>query len=216
MYQIETSGDVIKNKRGLLASRLAWLSMSQAVIGLGFTSFFTDISSEMVAATLPIYLVLVLRLAPLQLGIIDGLYQGAAVVVKIASGFVADRLQRQKEIAVAGYALSALSKLILLFVGGSWGGLMGITVVDRIGKGIRTSPRDAMIAASTSEDKLATAFGVHRAMDTAGAMLGPLIAAGLLWFTISAYDTVFVVSLCFALIGLGVLVQPPEIVRQVK
>jgi MFS family permease len=80
-------------------------------------------------------------------------------------------------------------------------------LVDRIGKGIRTAPRDAMIARTTPPDQLATAFGAHRAMDTAGAMLGPLVAAGILWFTASAYDAVFVVSFCFALIGLAVIIS---------
>jgi MFS family permease len=177
------------------------------VVALGFTSFFTDISAEMVNATLPIYLSFVLRLAPFQLGIIDGVYQGATVLVRLVSGVWADRTRRHKEAAVMGYGLSAFSKLGLLLIGGSagWAGIIGITIMDRIGKGIRTSPRDAMIAASVPDERLATAFGVHRTMDTAGAMLGPLLASAVLWFTGSAYDAVFVVSLCFAFIGLAVL-----------
>ncbi len=162
---------------------------------------------QMVSTTLPIYLATVLRLAPLQLGLIDGLYQGEAILVKIISGLFADRWQRHKEVATVGYGLSAISKIGLLWVGSSWGGLAGITLADRIGKGIRTAPRDAMIANTTPPDQLATAFGAHRDMNTAGAMLGPLVAAGILWFTASAYDAVFVVSFCFALIGLAVIVS---------
>jgi MFS family permease len=207
MYQIESSASVLKNKQRLLSSRLAWLSVGPMVVALGFTSFFTDISAEMVNATLPIYLSFVLRLAPFQLGIIDGVYQGATVLVRLVSGVWADRTRRHKEAAVMGYGLSAFSKLGLLLIGGSagWAGIIGITIMDRIGKGIRTSPRDAMIAASVPDERLATAFGVHRTMDTAGAMLGPLLASAVLWLTGSAYDAVFVVSLCFAFIGLAVL-----------
>ena len=207
MYQIENSGDLIKSKRNLITARLTWLTVSPTVLALGFTSLFTDVSSEMVSTTLPIYLATVLRLAPLQLGLIDGLYQGAAILVKIISGLFADRWQRHKEVAAVGYGLSAFTKLGLLLAGNSWGGLAGVTLIDRIGKGIRTAPRDAMIASTTPPDQLATAFGAHRAMDTAGAMLGPLIAAGILWFTASAYDAVFVVSFSFALIGLAVIIS---------
>lgn len=206
MYQVENVGDVIKHKRQTLRSRTSWLALSQTVWGLGFTSFFTDISSEMVATTLPVYLALVLRLAPFQLGLIDGLYQGTAILVKIASGVWADRTGDGKRVAVAGYALSTLSRIGLLLSGAALPGLTAATVIDRIGKGIRTSPRDAMITASTSPEQLGTAFGAHRAMDTAGAMIGPLLASALLWLTQSAYDAVFVVSLLFGIVGLAVLV----------
>jgi MFS family permease len=202
MYQVESSAQSLRNKPAALAN------VGRMVIALGITSFFTDISAEMVNATLPIFLTTVLRLAPFQLGLVDGIYHGAAVLVRLVSGVWADRTGRRKEAAVAGYSLSALSKLGLLFLGSAgWGGVIGITILDRIGKGIRTSPRDAMIAASVPKEKLATAFGVHRAMDTAGAMLGPLIASLLLWLTSAAYDAVFVVSLCFGLIGVAVLVM---------
>lgn len=214
MYQIENSGDLIKNKREHLRSRWLWLSVGRNVFFLGLTSLLTDISAEMVSVTLPLYLLFGLRLAPLQFGLIDGLYQGAAVLVRVVSGVLADRWRRPKVLAAAGYAFSAICKAGLLMVGGSWLALSGVVVLDRIGKGIRTAPRDAMIAASTTTEKLATAFGVHRAMDTAGAMLGPLFAAGLLALTPNAYDAVFVVSLCIALIGVAVIVllveQPPQ------
>ena len=205
MYQVENAGDVIKNKRQTLRSRASWLALSQTVWGLGFTSFFTDISSEMVATTLPVYLALVLRLAPFQLGLIDGLYQGTAILVKIASGVWADRSGDGKRVAVAGYALSTLSRIGLLLSGAAMPGLTAATVIDRIGKGIRTSPRDAMITASTPPEKLGTAFGAHRAMDTAGAMIGPLLASAVLWLTHFAYDAVFMVSLLFGIVGLAVL-----------
>lgn len=205
MYQIENSGDLIKNKREHLSTRALWLSVGRNVFFLGLTSLLTDISSEMVTATLPLYLLLTLRLAPLQFGLIDGLNQGASVLVRVASGLIADRWRRPKEVATAGYAFSAVCRLGLLLVGRNWLALSGVVLLDRIGKGIRTAPRDAMIAASAQSEKLATAFGVHRAMDTAGAMLGPLVAVGLLVLAPGAYDAVFVVSLCFALVGLAVI-----------
>jgi len=186
--------------------------MSRNVFFLGLTSLVTDISSEMVTATLPLYLLLTLRLAPLQFGLIDGLNQGASVLVRVASGLIADRWRRVKEVATAGYAFSAVCRIGLLLVGRSWLGLSGVVLLDRIGKGIRTSPRDAMIAASVPSEKLGTAFGVHRAMDTAGAMLGPLLATALLVAAPGAYDAVFIVSFCFAIVGvavIGLLVESP-------
>lgn len=200
MYQIENSGSIITTK-----NRSRWLSISRNVLFLGLTSLLTDVSAEMIATTLPLYLAFSLRLAPLELGIIDGIYQGAAALVKLASGYVADRWQRHKEVAMTGYGLSALCKLGLLGAGANWAALAGVTLVDRIGKGIRTAPRDAIIAASTPKDQFGTAFGAHRALDTAGAMLGPLIASALLAFTANAYDAIFVVSFCFALVGFAVL-----------
>lgn len=213
MYPIENSSDLIKNKRRNLLSRTAWVSIGSNVIFLGLTSLLTDISSEMVSATLPLYLLLGLRLAPLQYGLIDGIYQGASILVRIASGLVADRWQRNKEVATAGYAFSAVCRIGLLLVGGNWLALSGVVMLDRIGKGIRTSPRDSMISASVPSEKLATAFGVHRAMDTAGAMLGPLLAAGLLAINPGGFDSVFVVSFCFAIVGvavIGLLVNAPR------
>ena len=212
MYPIENSSDLIKNKRSHLFSLRTWAGMSSNVFFLGLTSLVTDISSEMVTATLPLYLLLTLRLAPLQFGLIDGLNQGASVLVRVASGLIADRWRRVKEVATAGYAFSAVCRIGLLLVGRSWVGLSGVVLLDRIGKGIRTSPRDAMIAASVSSEKLGTAFGVHRAMDTAGAMLGPLLATALLVIAPGAYDAVFIVSFCFAIVGvsvIGLLVESP-------
>src|SRR5688572_11524390 len=206
MYPIENSGNLIKNKRRQLFSREIWTNVGGNVFFLGLTSLLTDISSEMVTATLPLYLLLTLRLAPLQFGLIDGINQGASVLVRIASGLIADRWRRAKEVATAGYAFSAICRLGLLLVGRSWLGLSGVVLLDRIGKGIRTAPRDAMIADSVPSERLATAFGVHGAMDTAGAMLGPLVAAGLLFLAPGSYDAVFIVSFCFAIVGVAVIV----------
>jgi hypothetical protein len=174
MYQVETSGDLLKNKRKLLGPAVSWTTIGPTVFLLGITSLLTDISAEMVRTVLPLYLLVTLRFSPFQVSVSDGIYQGATVLVGVASGFAADRWRRSKQVAAAGYGLSAVCKLGFLAVS-SWPATSAVILSDRIGKGIRTAPRDAMIAASSGTEQRATAFGVHRAMDTAGAMIGPLI-----------------------------------------
>ena len=206
MYQIEGSRQVLAGGGRPGFRRLRWPMVSSSVVLLGLNSFFTDISSEMVATILPLYLLFSLHLAPVQLGIIDGLYQGGSVLVRVGSGLVADRWRRPKEVAAVGYGLSAATKLGLVAIQGPWLALTGLIMIDRIGKGIRTAPRNSIISLSSPPDRLGTAFGVHRALDTAGAMLGPLVAFGLLILLPDAFDAVFVVSFFFAILGLGLLV----------
>jgi MFS family permease len=179
-------------------------AIGSTVILLGLTSLFTDISAEMVSAILPIFLVTELHLSMLSIGFIDGLYQGVTALVRLVGGFAADRWRRPKAVASAGYALSAICKLALLPVN-SLAGIGAVVAVDRTGKGLRTAPRDALIAASSRPDAYGRAFGVHRALDTFGAMLGPLVAFALLAANAVAYDPVFVTSFCFALIGLAII-----------
>ncbi|MEU7643898.1 MFS transporter [Streptomyces huasconensis] len=176
------------------------------VLALGAVSLVTDISSEMVTAVLPLYFVLQLGLSPLQFGFLDGLYNGVTALVRLAGGYAADRGGRHKLVAGGGYALSALSRLGLLLAGGATAGIGAALAADRVGKGVRTAPRDALISLSSPPDALGRAFGVHRAMDTTGALLGPLAAFALLWATADAYDAVFVVSFCFGLLGVLMLV----------
>jgi MFS family permease len=195
VYQVAHPRQLLKLRR---------LRVARNVVLLGLTSLFTDISSEMVATILPLYLFYTLGFTPLQYGIVDGLQQGAAAIVRIAGGFLADRTRRHKEVAALGYGISALSRLGLL-VANSVSALGAIVFLDRTGKGIRTAPRDALISLSSERAELATAFGVHRALDTAGAMLGPLIAFSLLTVAPGEFDAVFVVSFAAALIGLAVL-----------
>jgi MFS family permease len=179
--------------------------VSPVVWRLGYTSFLTDISAEMVNSALPGYLVLYLHMSPLQFGAIDGIYNGLAVVlVSVVTAIAADRTRRPKWICVAGYGLSAICKLFLL-AGSLWSWIAGIMWLDRTGKGIRTAPRDAILSLSTSPDMLATAFAVHRALDAGGSLLGPLVTFGLLWRSPIDYNAVFAVSFVFALVGLVVL-----------
>jgi MFS family permease len=218
MYSVDWAGLLAREPASRPVTRPSWLSrliptgVPATVWYLGMTSFFTDISSEMVSSVLPIFLVLHLQLTPLAFGIVDGIYQGCAAFARIAGGFVADRWRSYKTIASAGYGLSAICKLGLLAAGNVWS-LLALTIaIDRVGKGIRTAPRDALISFSSAPARLGSAFGVHRALDAAGAMLGPLAAFLLLAFRPSRFDAVFVVSFCIAMVGVGVilfLVNPP-------
>ncbi|MFE7587083.1 MFS transporter, partial [Streptomyces gardneri] len=171
------------------------------VLALGAVSLVTDISSEMVTAVLPLYLVVGLGLSPLQFGLLDGLSTGATALVRILGGATSDRGGRHKQVGGLGYALSACSRLGLLLAGGSAGGIAAAITADRLGKGVRTAPRDALITLHSPPEELGRAFGTHRAMDTTGALLGPLAAFALLWATAEAYEAVFAVSFCVGLFG---------------
>ncbi|WP_406336027.1 MFS transporter [Streptomyces zaomyceticus] len=171
------------------------------VLALGAVSLVTDISSEMVTAVLPLYLVLGLGLSPLQFGLLDGLSTGATALVRLLGGATADRGGRHKQVGGIGYALSACSRPVLLLAGGATGWIATALAADRLGKGVRTAPRDALITLHSPPEDLGRAFGTHRAMDTTGALLGPLAAFALLWATADAYDAVFAVSFCVGAFG---------------
>jgi MFS family permease len=205
VYRVESSGTLVKAGRAIGRRRVG-PRVSATVVLLGVCSLLTDISSEMVSAVLPLWLITVVHLQPIQYGIVDGLYQGAAAFVRLAGGFVGDRRGKHKGVAAFGYGLSAVCKLALAAVGSAFGSITAIIMLDRSGKGLRTAPRDAMISMSSREEDLGTSFGVHRAMDTVGALLGPLIAFGLLAIAPLAFDTLFLVSFCFAIAGVGVIV----------
>lgn len=208
MYQVEASKALLKPR--LWAGRAARLRVPRNVVMLGLVSLLTDVSSEMVATVLPLYLVFSLGASPLVFGAIDGTYRGAAALVQVASGFASDRWRRPKGVAGLGYGLSAVGKVALVAAGNTIGGIGAIVAVDRVGKGIRTAPRDALISLSSAKDRLATSFGVHRAMDSFGAMLGPLLAFGILLVAPARFDAVFVVSTLFAILGLAVLILNVE------
>lgn len=175
------------------------------VVALGVVSLVTDISSEMVSAVMPVYLVSGLGLSILYFGFLDGLFSGVTVFLRLAGGHVADRFSARKKVAAAGYGLSAVSRLGLPLVGASVPGIGTMLAVDRAGKGLRTAPRDALISLSSTPEAQGRAFGVHRALDTAGAFTGPLVAFLILSAVATAYDAVFVVSFCVGAVGLLVL-----------
>ncbi|WP_327720961.1 MFS transporter [Streptomyces sp. NBC_00490] len=179
--------------------------VAPVVLVLGTVSLITDISSEMVTAVLPLYLVTTLGFSPLGFGALDGVYNGVSALVQLTGGHLADRARNHKLIAGLGYGLSALCKPLLLLTS-SIGALGTVLALDRTGKGLRTAPRDAMISLSTPSDRQGRAFGIHRAMDTTGAMLGPLAAFLILNAAADGYDAVFGVSACVAVLGVVVLV----------
>src|SRR6478735_3131635 len=178
--------------------------VAPVVITLGLVSLVTDISSESVSAILPLYLTGVLGLSTISYGFIDALYQGVSALVRIGGGWAADRGGHPKWVAFLGYGLSALARLVLLFTTGV-AAISAVISADRIGKGLRTAPRDAMISAATPPDRLGQAFGVHRTLDTIGAAVGPLLAFAILWWIPDGYLTVMVVSLGFAVLGVAML-----------
>jgi MFS family permease len=146
------------------------------------TSFLTDISSEMLVYLVPLFLANVLGVRTIIIGLIDGVAETTASLVKIYSGSLSDKLGKRKWLAVLGYGLSTISKPFLYFAN-TWGWVFSVRFSDRVGKGIRTAPRDALVAASTDEKNRGLAFGLHRAGDTAGAFLGIAIAALIIWLT---------------------------------
>lgn len=176
------------------------------VLALGFTSMFTDIAAEMVAAVLPLYLFYGLELSPFVLGSVDGIYQSVAALLAIALAVLADKKRRLKLFAGIGYAASAVTRLGLFVAAGWLPALLALVTIDRVGKGIRTGPRDALLSLSVPPHALGTAFGAHRALDMLGAGLGPLLAFALLSLAPHDYDMVWVVSAAFAILGLAAFV----------
>lgn len=147
---------------------------------VSLTSFLMDISSEMVINILPIFLSSVLGVKTNIIGIIEGIAEATASILKVFSGWLSDKMRSRKWLAVLGYGLSAIVKPLFYFAS-SWSAVAGIRWGDRVGKGIRTAPRDALVADTVKPEQRGLAFGLHRAADTAGAMLGIIIAALVVW-----------------------------------
>jgi MFS family permease len=206
MYQVSDSTALLRAHRRLVARAPSSPRVARVVVLLGLTSLVTDVSAEMVATVLPLYLISIGGFTPLAYGIVDGVYQGATSLVGLAGGFVGDRFRRHKDVAATGYGLSAVSKILFATAGTAVSAVGAIVLLDRIGKGIRTAPRDTMISLSTPKERLGAAFGVHRALDTTGAVLGPILAFAMLAIAPLAFHALFLVSFCIALVGLGILV----------
>lgn len=176
------------------------------------TSFLTDISSEMIANLMPLFLSNVLGVGTALIGLIDGLAETTASLMKLYSGALSDKLGKRKWLAVAGYSLSTVAKPFLYFAN-SWGWVLGVRFADRMGKGIRTAPRDALLAGSIDEKQRGLAFGLHRAGDTAGAFIGLGIAALVIYLsqestillTRATFQTIVLVSFIPALLAVALL-----------
>jgi MFS family permease len=181
--------------------------LSPVVWQMGFVSFLTDISAEMVNSALPGYLVLYLHLSPLEYGAIDGVYNGLAVaLVSLAAGIFADHSQRPKRMAMLGYGLSAVCKLLMLAAAATgWVWILASVWLDRTGKSIRTAPRDAIISRNSSSALMASSFALHRALDAFGSLLGPLVTFAILWRVPTRYTQVWLLSFVFAVLGTAVL-----------
>lgn len=142
---------------------------------IGLVSFFMDMSTEMIYPIIPLYLTAVLGATPAIVGVIEGVAESVASLLKVASGYIGDRYQNKKRLAFLGYSASVLYKFVLL-IAGSWGGVLAARVIDRTGKGIRTAPRDALVAQSSEKGKLGGSYGLHKMLDMAGSSLGALFA----------------------------------------
>jgi len=171
------------------------------IILLGITSLLTDISSEMVYPILPVFLVSTLGASPAILGFIEGVAESSASLLKVFSGYFSDKLKSRKPFTILGYFGSTTGKF-LLFIASSWHYVFLGRVIDRFGKGIRTAPRDALIAESADTAKKGAAFGLHRAMDTAGAAAGVFIAYLLITRSKGNIRNIFFFSLIPAFLGL--------------
>lgn len=156
-------------------------SLPRNIWAVSLTSFFMDISSEMVLNILPLYLSNVLGVKTSVIGLIEGIAESTSSLLRLFSGWLSDRLGSRKWLAVSGYGISAITKPFFLLAS-SWGAIAAVRWADRIGKGVRTAPRDALIADSVDESVRGKAFGVQRAADTGGAVVGLLIAFGVVWF----------------------------------
>ena len=186
--------NLMKNKFGI----------SKNVFALGLVSFFNDIASEMIYPIVPIFLTSVLGAPVAVVGLIEGIAESTASILKVVSGWLSDKFQKRKPFLVAGYSFSAISKTILSLAF-SWPFVLMARFIDRFGKGIRTSARDALIAESSENSARGRAFGFHRALDTLGAVIGPMIALVAIHFLDNNFRLIFFLAFIPAFIGILLL-----------
>lgn len=174
------------------------------IIFLGLVSFFADISSEMVYPIIPLYLTAAFGATPLLVGFIEGIAESLASLLKVYSGYLTDKYQKKKPVAFIGYATGLIYKIALL-VSTSWTGILISRIIDRIGKGIRTSPRDVMVSESAKETDRGQAFGIHKALDMLGSAIGIILSYFILLRfkdNTSSYKLIFIISIIPAVIAL--------------
>jgi MFS family permease len=175
------------------AKTLFFTGVSRNVVILGLVSLFQDLSSEMLYPVVPLFLATALGAPMTVIGLIEGFAEFTAAILKAVFGRLSDRLQRRRAFISLGYGLSAMSRPLLLLAN-SWGFVLAARLTDRLGKGVRTSPRDALLATSAPAEYRGKVFGIHRALDTIGAVIGPLFAIGLLAITGNDYRFVFLIA----------------------
>lgn len=182
----------------------AWRGMPAGIWALGFVSMLMDVSSEMIHALLPVYLTVGLGATALTVGVIEGIAEATAAITKVFSGALSDRIGRRKELAAIGYGLAALTKPVFpLAPSISW--LIAARFIDRVGKGIRGAPRDALVADLAPEGRRGAAFGLRQSLDTLGAFIGPLLAIVLMWAFANDFQSVFWVAVIPAFMALGLI-----------
>ncbi len=197
--------------------------MPRNVWAATLTSLLTDISSEMIFNLLPLFLANVLGASTALIGLIEGIAETTSSLLKGVSGWLSDRWGTRKWLAVAGYTISATAKPFL-YLASSWAGVLVVRFADRIGKGIRNSPRDALIADSVSAEQRGAAFGLHRAGDTAGALIGMVIALGVVLATQSqavelsreTFQTLILISIIPAVLAVVVLIVGVREIRKTR
>jgi MFS family permease len=181
----------------------AWLGRN--ILSLGLVSLFTDLSTEMSYAIIPIFLKEVLKVQPIFIGLIEAIAESTASVLKSFSGYISDRFHNRKIFIFIGYTFSAFVKPLLAFATQGWHVLV-VRFSDRFGKGIRTAPRDALIADSTNQEYLGRAFGFHRALDTLGAVLGPALAFLILALSFQNYRLLFGLAFIPGIIAVAIII----------
>jgi MFS family permease len=189
-----------------MASRPA---LPRSVVALGFVSLAMDLSSEMIHALLPLFMVGTLGLSVAAVGLIDGIAEATASITKVFSGWLSDKLGRRKPLILLGYGLAALSKPLFPLAAGALP-VLAARFADRIGKGIRGAPRDALIADSTDAGIRGRAFGLRQSMDTAGAFAGPLLAIGLMLLLANDIRAVFWIAVIPAMVAVGIVLFAVE------
>lgn len=185
-------------------SSRVWRRLPAGIWALGLVSLLMDVSSEMIHALLPVYLVAGLGASVLAVGIIEGIAEATAAITKVFSGALSDRIGRRKGLALAGYGLAAVTKPVFALAG-SVGWVVAARFVDRVGKGIRGAPRDALVAEISPPDLRGASFGLRQSLDTVGAFVGPLLAIALMWLFAGDFIAVFWVAAIPAVLSVGVL-----------
>ncbi|MFZ5710922.1 MAG: MFS transporter [Pseudomonadota bacterium] len=194
-------------------TKTPWRGLPAGIWALGFVSMLMDTSSEMIHALLPVYLTVGLGATALAVGVIEGVAEATAAITKVFSGALSDRIGRRKELAALGYGLAAVTKPVFPLAP-AVGWLIAARFIDRVGKGIRGAPRDALVADLAPEGRRGAAFGLRQSLDTLGAFIGPLAAIWLMWVFSNDFRSVFWVAVIPAFLALGLILfavkEPPR------
>jgi MFS family permease len=178
--------------------------ISKNVFALGSTSFLTDVSREMIYPLLPLYLRSVLGASTTFVGLVEGIAESTSSVLKVVSGWLSDRLRKRKTLLLWGYSLSAVTRPLIAIATAGWH-ILVVRFVEKVGKGVRVPPRDALIAESCTPENRGRGFGLHRSMDNVGSIVGPLLATSLLVYLNKDYRTLFWISSIPAFLAIGIL-----------